>query len=1071
MTVRLPRILAAATGICLVMSGLAVGASATPAVAAAASAATNGVLLPSGRLVTPAGSAFDRTRQRGESAYDLGDFPLGLALSPNGRLAVTTLNGRGYGSPHTNGTFCDQHSGTHPVECPGVPNAVKGDPRITAPDEGLDVVDLTTGKSVQVVAVPTSNAAGGHARCGQGFNCFGYGLAFSPDGKHVYASGGGMDAVYDFAVTGSTLTLAHIVAIPSPGSQVPAYPIAGTAAGYPRAVKVTPDGKTLVVGDEFDSTVELLDVTGGKAPALTAQALLPGAIPGAEPVAYVYDLVLSPNGSLAYITAQGTGVVYIVHLAALAAAGPLTTALPQPAAPAVAAPYPLAGVNHPTGLALTADGKTLLVAGSDSDNLAIVPLTNGLPGPDTTVPMSVLPREASTLGSSPDAVAVSKDSRTAYVALAGDDAVAVVDLTTRTVLGYTPTGWYPTAVAVGPTDGRLYTLAAKGLGSRYVPGIGGYIPEPGGSLPAGAAVPTGSYYDAENMPGLLTRIAPPTPSRLAALTALAETDLRHAAGLDRRPAHSPIPATPAGSSPISHVIYIVRENRTFDQVFGDLPLVRRDVTADPKMQLLAAATPNAHAVAGRYAISDSFFSDGEASIQGHWWTSSAMTNDYVEKSWRQYYSPRGRPADSAEVPVTSAPGCSIFQRLSAFQLSHPAFTFRNYGELVGLVEPTSSVGQPQANLCGGAGPGGPGSNTLSDPSYPSETQLTPDDRTRTAEFLKDSGLAPDGKDAGNGNSLRNFNYLIMSEDHTTGLGGVQTPRSQVAQNDAAVGQLLAALSRSKYWSSTAVVVTEDDSQDGIDSVDGHRNVLLVASPYAKQRSADSCLGGYIGHVHYDQASVLRSVELMLGVPPISAYDAGATPLYDLFQNKDSASQLTAADLAPFPVATPPPFIDETVASLPRSPKTASMLAFSKTLDVTHMDRDEAAIEAVLWESVRSDPLPHELAGKLSGVTARTAASADTTGPADISKAAGAPITRALSPQARSTLTGLPLAAGGRAACGAALRALPAVHPGQVSGPATGSLPRTGGRPGVALAGLGAVLLAAALRPRRRSHRS
>jgi DNA-binding beta-propeller fold protein YncE len=1030
----------------LVFVSLLVGVALYPA--AAASKPASGVVLPNGRLVTPAGSHFDRTRAQGDAAYDLGDFPLGLALSPDGRIAVVSLNGRGYGSPHTNGTFCDQHSGAHPVECPGVPDKIKGDPRLMAPDEGLDVVDLRTGKTVQVVAVPTSNKPGGHSACNQGFNCFGYGVTFSPDGKHVYASGGGADVVYDFAVTGTRLTLAHTVAIPSPSSKVPGYPIIGTAAGYPRGVKVTPDGSTLLVVNEFDSTIEALDVAGGKKPTLKAQALLPGAVPGPVPVAYLYDLVLSPDGSLAYVSGEGTGVVYVVHVAALKATGPVTTALPQPVGPAVAVAYPVVGVNHPTALAVSPDGNTLVVAGTDSDNVAVMPLTRGIPGVASTLALSVVPRDSSTMGSAPDAVAFSTDGKAAFVALAGDNAVAVVDLASKAVRGYVPTGWYPTALAVGPKDGRLYSLAAKGLGSRYVPGVGGYRPEPGGQFPTGAAVPTGVYYDAENMPGLLTRVAVPTGAKLAAYTALAAQDVLHAGTHDTRPAHSTIPAVVGGSSPIKHVVYIVRENRTFDQVFGDLSLKRKDASADPAMQLLAAATPNAHAVAGRYAIGDQFFSDGEASIQGHWWSSSANSNDYIEKSWRQYYSPRGRPADSAVLPITAAPGCSIFQRLAAFQLTHPTFTFRNYGELVGLVEPTSTVGQPQANLCGGAGPGGPGSNPLGDPNYPSETELTPDDRIRTAEFLKDSGLKLDGTGAGNGNSLRSFSYLIMSEDHTTGLGGKQTPRSQVAQNDAAVGQLIAALSRSAYWSSTAVLVTEDDSQDGIDHVDGHRNVLLVASPYAKQRSADNCLGGYIGHAHYDQASVLRTAELLLGVPPMSAYDAGATPLYGLFQAKDSAAQLTAADLAPFVTPKNPPFIDETVASLPKSSKTASLTAFSKTLDLTHLDRDQAAIEAVLWQSVRDDPLPHELAAKLGG-------------PSDA--VATAPVTRVQSAQEVSSATGRPLRVGTKAACAKAVPITLPVKPGQTS-LGRGGLAATG--LAWRVAGLGLLLLVVAAGVRR-----
>ena len=999
---------------------------------------TDGVLLPSGRLVTPAGSQYDALRQPADRAYDLGDFPVGLALSPDGRLAVASLNGRGYGSPHTNGTFCDQHSGPNQPYCPGVTDAVKGSPDVIAPDEGLDVVDLTTGKTVQVLAVPTEPKTK-NASCGHGFNCFGMGVTFSPDGKHVYATGGGQSAIYDFAVTAGKLALAHTVAFPSPAAAVPGPPVVGAAAGYPQGVKVTPDGKTLLVVDTYDSTIEAFDVAGGKTPALVAQALLPGAVPGPVPVAYLYDVAISPDGALAYVTAQGTGTVYVVTIAALLASGPLTTAPPQPVGPAVAVPFPILGLNHPTGLTVTPDGSTLLVTGTDSDNLAIVPLTAGLPGVPTDVPLSVVPRTA--LGSSPDAVATSKDGRTAYVALAGDSAVAVVDLTTKTVKGYVPTGWYPTAVAVGPKDGQVYALAAKGLGSRYVPGIGGYVPEPGGSLPSGASVPDGSYYDAENMPGLLTRFTVPTPARLASYTARARADIEHAAGLDHRPAVSPIPAAVGGASPIDHVVYIVRENRTFDQVFGDLPLRRKDVTGSPALQLLAAATPNAHQVADRYAISDSFFSDGEASIQGHWWASSAMTNDYTEKSWRQNYSPRGRPYDYAEGPVTSTPGCSIFQKLAAYQLTHPTFTFQNFGELVGTVMPTASVGAPQGNLCGGAGPAGPGSNPLGDPQYPSQIELTPDDRTRSAEFLKASGLKLDGTSAGNGNSLRNFSFLIMSEDHTTGLGGTQTPRSQVAQNDAAVGQIISALSKSSYWKSTAVFVTEDDSQDGLDSVDGHRNVLLVASPYTKQRSADGCLPGYVGHVHYDQASVLRTMELILGVTPLSAYDAGATPLYDLFQQKDSPAQLTAADLRPFEVAKAPPFIDETVASLPKTAKNKALTAYSKGLDLQHVDKDQAGIESVLWQSLRDDPLPLGLMGEGS-----------------------APVQSVVAPGARSTLTGEPIEVGQAVACPKVVHAAP-VRPGQTG---NGSdLASTGLPWRTSLLGAGLVLLVLAATRRRR----
>jgi YVTN family beta-propeller protein len=1036
--------------------------------ATAATSSSDGVVLPSGRLVTPAGSPYDAQRQSGDASYDQGDFPLGLALSPDGKIAVTTLNGQGFGAPYASLTMCNQNSdaGTttkNSPECPGTPDRLKGSPQVTSPDEGIDVTDLATGKVVQKTVVPTSNHPPAPYTCNDGFNCNGIGLAFSPDGANLYVTGGGACStttntcdIYDYPVslgtTTDTLGAAKVVTFPSlvaTVTQNQSLPVTGVTAGYPRAMKVTPDGKTLLVADEFDSTLEAFDIAGGQTPTLEAQGLMPGALPAPVAVAYLYDMAISPNGEYAYVTAEGDGTVYVVNIAAFLAAGPLTSTLASkatPLLPTVAIPVPVTGLDHPTGITVSPNGNTLYVTSTNSDQLAVLPLLDGLP---VGVALGVTPRTAVTgtlvdlhavdnrptgdLGSAPDAVAVDQSGTHAYVALAGDDAVAVVDTATETVAGYVPTGWYPTDVAVGPTDRRIYELSAKGLGSRYVAGVGGYTPAPGTSLPSGASVPDGSYYDAANMPGLLTRFAPPTAVRLASYTVTAANDILHAGGLDQRTSDNPIPAVMGGSSPITHVVYIVRENRTFDQVFGDLALKRADVDADPSLQLLAPATPNAHAIAGRYAISDNFFSDGEASVQGHWWSSSANVDDYVEKDWRQNYSPRGMPYDPALVPVTTPPGCSIFQAMQKKTLTDPGFTFFNYGELVGSVAPSTSATTPASQVCNGVGvPGAQTAPTL-DPNYPTQLELTPDDRTRAAEFLKNSGLTLNGTSTGvKTNTLRNFNYLIMSEDHTSGLSGTVTPRAQVAQNDAGVGEIISALSKSSYWSSTAVFVEEDDSQDGLDHVDGHRNVLLVASPYAKQISGDGCLPGYIGHAHYDQSSVLRTVELILDVPSISAYDAGATPLYDLFQDKDSASQLTASDLAPFQVAPAPSFIDETVASLPKTQQNAALEAYSKTLDTTHVDAAEAADEYLLWATTMKTTVPQALA---QGVALKGAAEDKASGPeldlpATIS---GVPLedTSGAAP-VFSTVTGKEIAPGTKAACTALPPVTTPVAPGQMT---------------------------------------
>jgi hypothetical protein len=268
--------------------------------------------------------------------------------------------------------------------------------------------------------------------------------------------------------------------------------------------------------------------------------------------------------------------------------------------------------------------------------------------------------------------------------------------------------------------------------------------------------------------------------------------------------------------------------------------------------------------------------------------------------------------------------------------------------------------------------------SYTDLGYPNaingDANLSVDDRLGAAAFLQDIGLNPDGSPAAagpaNGHGLASFSYMVLPEDHTTGLAATFTPRAEVAQNDAALGQILSALSHSSYWSSTAVFVVEDDSQDGIDHVDGHRNVLLVASPYTKHVSANGAYAGYIGHQHYDQASVIRTMELILGLPALSSYDQNARPLYDLFQNKDQASELTSADLAPFNMVADPSFINERVSDLPQTPAVKTLERESRAMPKGE-DTQGPILEQIDWQATTHRPVPAALKRELA--RARSAA--------------------------------------------------------------------------------------------------
>src|SRR6266540_3199476 len=846
-----------------VVIGAPPGRSQTPARAAATAQASDlsrGTVLPDGRLVRPAGRRFD-----------LGD----------------------------------------PNQCGQAPPGLVGDPATPTPDESLSVVDLNSGGTANVTVTPTS-----HDPSHPQFNFFSGWVAFDPSGAHLYATGGGNDALYDFPVAGGALGTPRVAQLPSTLGSLPPFPFLGKVAGYTRGVAVTPDGTTVLVLKEFDDELDVVD-----AASLTVRQRLPLGQPTPVGGGYPYAVAVAPSGDRAYVTLEGSDSLDVIALG--------------PAGAKVAGVVPVG--DHPTGLAVTPDGAQVLVANAGDDTVAVVDAAAGRVVQRLT--LEGLPAEA--VGSVPNAVALSGGAR-AFVALAGDDAVAVLDRSAGGwhPAGNLPTGWYPTAVAVRPDDGSVLAVAAKGLGSRYP--AGGAYPPPAVGGPS--AIPTSYYYDGNNMPGLLTQLSAPDRGDLLRGSVTVAANLRFASHADRRPRHSPVPPVTGGRSPISHVVYIVRENRTFDQVFGDLAATRREVDADPRFELLAEATPNAHGLASRYAIADRFFSDGEASIQGHWWTSAANYTASTEKAWRQYYSPRNRPNDPI-APIATPKGCSLFQTAQAKQnATGGQFTFRNYGELVGTaaITLTPSPGLGPVPGCLDLDP------ASTDPNYPN--QLTPisfDDRKRAAEFLGDAGLDADGHQAGDPAThfLRNLSYLILPEDHTTGVAGPNTPRAQVAQNDNALGTIVSALSKSKYWPSTAVFVVEDDSQDGPDHVPG-----------------------YVGHHRYDQAGVVHTIELLLGLEPLSSYDQLAAPTYDLFQDVDRPERLRPSDLAPFAVALPPPFIEEPVSAI-GGQKAAELRRLSSTLDLGGIDRAGPALEAALWMSVRSDPPPAELRRRLSHPTA------------------------------------------------------------------------------------------------------
>ena len=434
------------------------------------------------------------------------------------------------------------------------------------------------------------------------------------------------------------------------------------------------------------------------------------------------------------------------------------------------------------------------------------------------------------------------------------------------MLGAIPTAWYPTAVAALPKGGLL-VASAKGYG--------------------GAPVTLPTQYDANNMVGLLQAFGAPAAKTLAGFTAKAKTALTWGTRANSlRQAGNPIPTdATAGRSPIKHVVLVVRENRTFDQVLGDLKaLGRPDADADPKYLAFPHAdssghtiTPNAHNIGLQFGLSDNFYSDGEASIQGHHWTAEGFSSDYTEKSWMHYYSDRNHPYDPV-APIVYPRCGAIFQQLAAHNI-----TFRNFGELVGQATsqaPTAQVA-PQTACSIPGGTYDSQSLASTDEAYPNNLTLTSvRDTDRLTEF--ENAYAPLVAT----DRVPSFTYVLMGNDHTNGTTpGDLTPQALVATNDQAVGGLVDYLSHTPQWSSTAVFIMEDDSQDGMDHRDGHRNILLVASPWAKR--------GAISHVHISQAGIIHAIELTLGLPPMSQATQYAPVPYDLFTSTPDGTPYTS----------------------------------------------------------------------------------------------------------------------------------------------------------------------------------
>ena len=499
-------------------------------------------------------------------------------------------------------------------------------------------------------------------------------------------------------------------------------------------------------------------------------------------------------------------------------------------------------------------------------------------------------------GSSPVGVSVSSDDKSLYVANALNNDVMVADISNpeeTKIQGFIPTGWYPTSVLA--TEGQILVAVGKGLSS--VPNY----PPVKGSLRITVGGEPFSYIG-QTLKGTVSFINTPDAETLKKDTEMvrANTPFRNAyvmKTVDK--SDSIVPSEVGKGSPIKHILYVVMENRTYDQVFGDI----KQGNGDPNLCIFGEkVTPNRHKLALDYVLLDNLYCDGEVSVDGHAWSDGAIASDANERDWTSSYASHGHVDGSDAIQLAAS--SYIWDTALRHGLSVKA-----YGE------------GDSSYLCGRALP-----------SVYRGTWHGDRDKDQADGFIQDLHESEKSGD------LPNFMIMSLGEDHTSGTRpGAYTPKAAVASNDMAIGKIVEALSKSKFWSSTAVFFIEDDAQNGPDHVDAHRTFGLVVGPHVKR--------GFVDHTMYTTCSMLRTMELLLGLPPMTQYDAAAHPMFNVFKRN------AKADI----YAMMPPQVDVNAKNTARSVGAAA----SAKMDFSEYDRaPEDELNRILWADAKGTNVPY-----------------------------------------------------------------------------------------------------------------
>ncbi len=713
------------------------------------------------------------------------------------------------------------------------------------------------------------------------------GLAISPKGDTVYVGGGSKASLFEFAFAHGILTAARtfvVVPLAQRGSQ-----------DFIGDVAFSPDGRLLYAANLYRDTVLVVNPQSG---------MVIGQVKtGRRP----YRILFHPDGKSFFVThwADGTLGQYDTAGGTLIGQAVRVGAHASDMLWRDGAAVPMVGTATGDAQPYTA---RIFVAAANTNSVFALGVTAAK---DVSVVESIniamTPRQP--MGMTPSALGLSADGKRLFVACSDANAAAVVDLAEdrSRVEGFIPTGWYPTAVRA-LANGTLVILNGKGVRS-YPNAQNG--PDPSKRLNpvhAGEPAPAAVQYVGRLQTGTASWIDPFTVEQLNAWTvrALANSPYRD----QKLDEPSPLPK-------IQHVIYIVRENRSYDQVLGDM----KEGNGDPSLVLFGEnTTPNLHKLAREFVLLDNFYVNSDVSADGHNWSTAAIAPDYVQKMWPNMYASRRTTYDFEEQDPTSLPPAGyLWTNAAAAGLS-----LRNFGYMVNN-KPNAPPGAPQIT-----GVRDPVLAKVTNPLYRG-FDLDYPDVERTKVFLDE--LAEYEK---TGNMPRLI-FVRLGNDHTSGTAqGKIAPLSAAADNDYAVGQLVEGVSKSRFWPTTAIFILEDDAQNGPDHVDSHRSPAFVISPWVKHHAVDSSM--------YNTASMLRTMEFLLGLKPMTHFDAGARPMTAAFQSEPNP--------APYAAEKPRISVHE------KNPAATAAAARAAHMNFEEADQnDDNELNDILWRAIRNDAPP------------------------------------------------------------------------------------------------------------------